>query len=207
MFNKLKGIYAITDNNLTPNETILAQVEQALDGGAKIIQLRDKQNSDEIIEKLSMALQNLCSKYNATFIINDRVDIAIKLELDGVHIGKDDYHDLKSIRASFKGVIGVSCYGDLEIATISEELGANYVAFGACFSSSTKLNAPTIDLETIKKAKEIFNIPVCVIGGINRGNIATVMAYKPDMVAIVSDIWIDTVHRVEVLGNCTKSTK
>ncbi|KIM03307.1 MAG: thiamine-phosphate pyrophosphorylase [Sulfurovum sp. AS07-7] len=206
MYNKLKGIYAITDNILTPNDTILTQVEQALEGGAKIIQLRDKQNSDEQIEKFSIMLQELCNKYNALFVLNDRVDIAIKLNLDGLHIGKDDYEDLGKIREKFKGIIGVSCYGNLDSAAKAQKLGADYVAFGACFSSPTKPNAPTINLNIIKQAKEILDIPVCVIGGINRSNIDTIMTYKPDMVAIISDIWNadDIKERAKFFSNLLK---
>lgn len=189
MKNKLHGLYVITDDKLTPMDTIFASVELALMGGAKIIQYRDKNSDDKIVANISLKLQRLCSKYNSLFILNDRVDIAVKLNLNGLHIGKDDYDDLGKIREKFKGILGVSCYGNLDSAVKSQKLGADYVAFGACFSSPTKPNAPTINLNIIKEAKEILDIPVCVIGGINRDNISALKKYNPDMAAIVSDIW------------------
>jgi thiamine-phosphate pyrophosphorylase len=189
MINKLHGLYVITDDKLTPIDTIYKSVELSLRGGAKIVQLRTKIYNDKTISYLSLKIQDMCREYGALFILNDRIDIAIKLGLDGIHIGKDDYMDLKTVRENFRGVIGVSCYNDLKIAKNAQKNGADYVAFGACFASSTKPNAPTLDLNIIKKAKEKLEIPICAIGGINRSNIKTLLEYKPDMVAIISDIW------------------
>lgn len=189
MKNKLHGLYVITDDKLTPMDTLFASVELALIGGAKIIQYRDKNSDDKIIADISLKLQRLCSKYNALFILNDSVDIAVKLNLDGLHIGKDDYDDLGKIREKFKGILGVSCYGNLDSAVKAQKSGADYVAFGACFSSSTKPNAPTTDLNIIKEAKKQLQVPICAIGGINSDNISTLLQYDPDMVAIISDIW------------------
>ncbi|MDD5359395.1 MAG: thiamine phosphate synthase [Sulfurovaceae bacterium] len=189
MNNLLNGLYVITDNKLTPNDKILQSIEQVLHGGANIVQLRDKINDDKKIEDISLKLQKLCRKCNALFVLNDRVDIAIKLNLDGLHIGKDDYDNIKEVRRNFKGILGVSCYDSLEMAKDMQKIGADYVAFGACFSSPTKPNAKIIDLEIIKKAKKDLNIPICAIGGINKDNVATLLQYKPDMIAIISDIW------------------
>lgn len=189
MRNRLNGLYVITDDTLTPNDKISESVEEALCGGAKIIQLRDKISNDETIEDMSLKLQELCHRYDALFVLNDKVEIAIKLGLDGLHIGKDDYDNIREVRKNFKGILGVSCYNDLEMAKNMQNIGVDYVAFGACFNSLTKPNASTMDLEIIKKAKDELNIPICVIGGINTNNIKTLLEYKPDMVAIISDIW------------------
>lgn len=189
MKNRLNGLYVITDDTLTPSDKIFESVEQALQGGAKIVQLRDKTNDTSTAEDVSLRLQELCHKYDALFVLNDKIEIAIKLGLDGLHIGKEDYSNIQDVRKNFKGILGVSCYDDLEMAKNMQKAGVDYVAFGACFNSSTKPNASTMNLKIIKKAKDELNIPICVIGGINTNNIKTLLEYKPDMVAIISDIW------------------
>ena len=186
---KLKGLYVITDDTLTPNKTLLAQVEEALKGGATIVQLRDKTSNDEQIEKKSIELQNLCKEYDALFVLNDKFEIAIKLQCDGLHIGKSDHENFIEIRKNFQGIIGVSCYGDVELGKKFEKLGADYVAFGSFYSSPTKPNSAQVPLETITKAKEEINIPICTIGGINSKNLKEIIQYNPDMVSVVSDIW------------------
>jgi thiamine-phosphate pyrophosphorylase len=185
----LKGLYVITDNKLTPNDTIIQNVESSLKGGAKIVQLRDKVNDDETIIKIATTLQELCKKYDATFIMNDRVDLAIKLKTDGLHIGKSDYDNFIKIRRDFDGIIGVSCYGNVNKAKEFETFGADYVAFGSFFSSPTKPDSNIVDLETIKVAKNRLNISVCAIGGINIENVQRVLNNRPDMICVISDIF------------------
>jgi thiamine-phosphate pyrophosphorylase len=185
----LKGLYVITDNKLTPNDTIIQNVESSLKGGAKIVQLRDKVNDDETIIKIATTLQELCKKYDATFIMNDRVDLAIKLKTDGLHIGKSDYDNFINIRRDFDGLIGVSCYGNVNKAKEFETFGADYVAFGSFFSSPTKPDSNIVDLETIKVSKNRLNIPVCAIGGINIENVQRVLNNRPDMICVISDIF------------------
>lgn len=186
---KLKGLYVITDDTLTPDETLYIQVEDAIKGGATIVQLRDKKSSDEKIEKKAIRLQELCKKHNALFVLNDKIDLAIKLQCDGLHIGKSDHDNFVKIRENFDGVVGVSCYGDINKAKHFELLGADYVAFGSFYTSPTKPDSNVVPLETIQLAKEKLGIPVCVIGGINTLNIDEIMNYKPDMVSVISDIW------------------
>ena len=187
--SKLKGLYVITDDNLTPDKSIYDQVEQSLKGGASIVQLRDKHSSDELVMQKAIKLQELCHSYGALFVLNDKIELAIELGCDGLHIGKSDHERFSEIRESFKGVIGVSCYGDVEMAKEFEKKGADYVAFGSFFTSPTKPNSNIVPLETLRKAKEALNIPVCAIGGINTTNIDSVMEQNPDMVSLISDIW------------------
>lgn len=186
---KLKGLYVITDDTLTPDDTLYIQVEDAIKGGATIVQLRDKKSSDEKIEKKAIRLQKLCKKHNVLFVLNDKIDLAIKLQCDGLHIGKSDHENFIKIRENFDGIIGVSCYGDVNKAKHFELLGADYVAFGSFYTSPTKPDSNIVPLETIALAKEKLGIAVCVIGGLNTSNIDEVMNYKPDMVSIISDIW------------------
>lgn len=186
---RLKGLYVITDNMLTPEDKMFSMVKEALVGGATIVQLRDKESSDEKIKKIAQSLQELCRSHNALFILNDKIEIAIELHLDGLHIGKSDHHRFAEIRQEFKGVIGVSCYGNIDLAKEMESMGADYVAFGSFYPSPTKPHANVVPLETLSKAKKALNIPVCAIGGINLLNIQEVMEHQPDMVSLISDIW------------------
>lgn len=186
---QLKGVYVITDDKLTPDDCIYFQVKKALQGGAGIIQLRDKISDDKAIINKVNELQKLCKEYKALFVLNDKVELACELKCDGLHIGKSDHYRFDEIREKFDGVIGVSCYGDIELAKAFEQKGADYVAFGSFFSSPTKPNSDIVSLDTLSYAKEQLNIPVCAIGGINQNNIEEIMNHNPDMVSLISDIW------------------
>jgi thiamine-phosphate pyrophosphorylase len=186
---RLKGLYVITDDKLTPDETIYTQVREALEGGASIVQLRDKISDDEQIKQKAIKLQNLCKEFDALFVLNDKVELAIDIGCDGLHIGKSDHERFAYIRDNFKGIIGVSCYGDIDLAKEFEIKGADYVAFGSFFRSPTKPNSNIVPLDILSKAREVLNIPVCAIGGINSENILDVMDQEPDMVSLISDIW------------------
>jgi thiamine-phosphate diphosphorylase len=192
--NKLTGLYVITDDNLTPDETVFAQVEEALKGGAKIIQLRDKNHTDEVIKLKASTMQTLCKKYGATFILNDKIDIAIELECDGLHIGKSDHARFDEIRKEFKGLIGVSCYDNVEMAKEFQEKGADYVAFGSFYHSPTKPSSNIIPLDILSRAKQELAIPVCAIGGLNQKNIDEVLSHEPDMISLISDIWQEDIE-------------
>lgn len=191
MSDRLQGTYVITDEKLTPHQTVFDQVREALKGGAKIVQYRDKKSDLKTVKSLALKLQELCFIYEATFILNDYIDIAIELNLDGLHIGKSDHHRFDAIRKDFKGIIGVSCYGDVDKAKEFEIKGADYVAFGSFFTSPTKPESNIVPTKVIKEAKKRLHIPVCVIGGINLSNVDEMIAYNPDMVSIVSDAWND----------------
>lgn len=187
--SNLHGLYVITDDSLTPSNTVLSQVTEALDGGARIVQLRDKKSSLEEIKKMSLTLEALCKEYGATFVLNDKVELAIELGLSGLHIGKSDHHRVDEIREKFDGCLGVSCYGDVTFAKEMQDKGIDYVAFGSFFTSPTKPNSNIIDLEVLSQAKEQLKIPVCAIGGLNTHNIDEVMQHKPDMISLINEIW------------------
>ncbi|ASM39849.1 thiamine phosphate synthase [Campylobacter sp. RM12327] len=184
----MSEIYAITDDILTPDETIEDQVLEILQNGIKFIQYRSKKSiqNEEIIKNLI----SLCEDFNAKLIINDNVNLAKKLKAHGVHIGKNDAM-LKNTK-EFLGsefIIGVSCYNDINLAINSQNIGASYVAFGAAFKSATKPNALLSGIEIISQAKEKISLPICIIGGINQGNIADVATKKPDMIAMIEAIY------------------
>lgn len=186
---KLNGLYVITDDNLTPAKTLYTQVEQSLKGGASVVQLRDKRSSYEEVKQKALKLQELCKKYDALFILNDKIDLACEIECDGLHIGKSDHDNFEKIREKFKGIIGVSCYGDVNLASEFEKKGASYVAFGSFFASPTKPDSNIVPLDTLIVAKNRLYIPVCAIGGINSSNIKNVMQHNPHMISLISDIW------------------
>jgi len=185
----LKGLYVITDENLTPYEEIEKYVTLALKGGARIVQFRDKTSDFSTKKLIALKIKKICQKYNAIFIINDYLDLAIEVNADGIHIGKDD-EEFNIVKKFFKNkIIGVSCYGDILSAKEFEHKGASYVAFGSFFASSTKPNAPIINKNILKEAKKILHIPICAIGGINEKNAKEMIKNGADMVAIISDIW------------------
>lgn len=185
----LKGLYAITDEILTPDSTVLDQVKNALEGGVKILQYRNKHSSDEEAEPVCRALQDLCRLHEALFIIDDRPYLAHKIGADGLHIGKDDasLHEARTIFP--KGVIGVSCYGSIRKALEAQADGADYVAFGSFFPSPTKPHSGIVSKSVIEKAKKALSIPVCAIGGIDTSNIGEIASLEPDMIAIVNAVW------------------
>lgn len=181
-------IYAITDDVLTPESSVLAQVGELLECGVKFLQYRTKLEPKN--ERVAVALKELCERYGARFIVNDDVKFAAKIGANAVHIGKDD----GGVKAARKilgkdAFIGVSCYDDLNLALKAQDESASYAAFGALFASPTKPNAPLCKFETIRRAKEILRIPVCVIGGINTANIAQIAALNPDYIAVISALY------------------
>lgn len=194
MLNKelLKGLYVLTDATLTPIETMLEQVERVLKSGVTVIQYRDKYATDEEAEKQCIRLQALCDYYEAVFIIDDRLDIAHRINADGLHVGEDDvsYEEARALLGADK-IIGVSCYGNIERAQKYANLGADYVAFGSFFPSPTKPHAKVVDPEVLKVAKEKLSVPICAIGGINEENIEQLSRYDIAMYSLISAVYKD----------------
>ncbi len=189
---QLRGLYVLTDATLTPAESMLEQVERVLKSGVKVIQYRDKYASDEEAEKQCIRLQALCDVYEAVFIIDDRLEIAYRINADGLHVGEDDvsYEEARALLGEDK-IIGVSCYGDLERAKKYANLGADYVAFGAFFPSPTKPHAQMVAPEILKMAKEQLSVPICAIGGINEENIQLLSCYDIAMYSLISAVYKD----------------
>ena len=183
-------IYAISDDILMPENLALEYAREILECGVKFFQFRSKKAVKN--EKLASEILNLCEKFGAKFIVNDDVKFAKKIGAKAVHLGKDD----EGIKEAFEilgkdAYVGVSCYNDINLAINAAKNGASYVAFGSIFTSPTKPNAPKCGLEIVKEAKQILNLPVCVIGGINETNIGSLSHTKPDLIAIISAIYKD----------------
>ena len=184
-------IYAISDDVLMPENLALEYTREILECGVKFFQFRSKKAVKN--EKLASEILNLCEKFGAKFIVNDDVKFAKKIGAKAVHLGKDD----EGIKEAFEilgkdAYVGVSCYNDINLAINAAKNGASYVAFGSVFTSPTKPNAPKCGLEIVKEAKQILNLPVCVIGGINETNIGSLSLAKPDLIAVISAIYKDS---------------
>ena len=183
-------IYAISDDVLMPENLALEYAREILECGVKFFQFRSKKAVKN--ERLASEILNLCEKFGAKFIVNDDIKFAKKIGAKAVHLGKDD----ENIKEAFEilgkdAYVGVSCYNDINLAINAAKNGASYVAFGSVFTSPTKPNAPKCDLEIVKEAKQILNLPVCVIGGINETNIGSLSLAKPDLIAVISAIYKD----------------
>ena len=183
-------IYAISDDLLMPENLALEYAREILECGVKFFQFRSKKAVKN--EKLASEILNLCEKFGAKFIVNDDVKFAKKIGAKAVHLGKDD----EGIKEAFEilgkdAYVGVSCYNDINLAINATKNGASYAAFGSVFTSPTKPNALKCDLEVVKEAKQILNLPVCVIGGINETNIGSLSHTKPDLIAVISAIYKD----------------
>jgi len=186
------GLYAITDPQLLPSETLLPAVESALKGGARTIQYRDKPASS--IERLTNAqnLRDLCSYYNARFIINDDIELCLRIKADGVHLGKTD-GDIIEARSKLgvDKILGVTCHNDLIYAQNCIEQGVDYCAFGRLFPSKTKANAPQCSIEVLKQAAKL-PCPTVAIGGITIKNIRSLINTKTNSIAVIHGLFGQT---------------
>ncbi|WP_319381623.1 thiamine phosphate synthase [Thiomicrorhabdus sp.] len=186
----LKGLYVITDSALSAPDQLLNHVEQALQGGARILQYRDKILSPELRLQQAKALRNLCDRHHALLIINDDIELAANCSADGVHLGKDDSAIGQARRRlGSQALIGVSCYNSIERALQMQTLGADYVAFGRFFPSKTKPMAPQADLQTLLDAKRQLAIPIVAIGGINCTNAQQLIDAGADALAVIQGVF------------------
>mgnify|MGYP001162830190 FL=1 len=166
-------------------------LSKVLDTGmVSVFQLRLKNYKDKELIKITYLLNKICTKKDVFFILNDRVEIAKELNVDGVHIGKEDgtIKKARNILGNFK-IIGSSCYNSKSLSIKSQNLGANYVAFGSFFDTSTKENTSKIVLSELKNIRKNINIPIVGIGGLNKFNIKKLTFLKPDFLAFCSSIW------------------
>ncbi|MCX7797580.1 MAG: thiamine phosphate synthase [Melioribacter sp.] len=193
---RIKGIYAITDENLIPDNKLEEMVEQAIKGGVNLIQLRDKNYSFEKRVERAKRLRSITNKYSIPLIINDDPFVALESNADGVHLGKEDLgvneiENFRKVKMILKDkIIGISCYDNLERALLFESLGATYVAFGAVFYSPTKPKEPIINsIDFLKRSKKKLKIPVVAIGGINESNYKLLIECNVDAIAVVSAIF------------------
>ena len=182
-------LYAVTDQAWVGRQTLLEQIEDALKGGATIVQLREKKMDEDTFVKEAIEVRALCHKYNVPLIINDNVDVALKSGADGVHVGIEDApvaEIRKRVSADF--IIGATCK-TVEQAKIAEAAGADYMGVGAVFPSPTKTNAVRITNEQLRKIVSSVYIPAVAIGGISYDNVCEIKGSSVSGVAVVSAIF------------------
>jgi thiamine-phosphate pyrophosphorylase len=185
-----RGLYAITTESLQPPAELLQRVEQAILGGAALIQYRDKTTQADLRLEQATALRGLCGEYGVPIIINDDPTLAKAVGAAGVHLGKQDT-GLEEARQLLgpSAIIGVSCYDQLERAMAAEEAGASYVAFGRFFPSLTKPRAKAADPQLLRRARAALKVPICAIGGITPENGAELLAAGADLLAVVHGVF------------------
>lgn len=182
-------LYAVTDRKWVGEKSLETQVEEALQGGVTFVQLREKHLGEEEFYREALTLKKLCKKYNCPFVINDNVDIAIKSDADGVHVGQDDMaaNDVRKFIGEDK-ILGVSAQ-TVEQAVKAQEMGADYLGVGAVFPTSSKDDAVEVDYKTLKAICEAVSIPVIAIGGITDENVVGLSQSGIVGIAVISAIF------------------
>jgi thiamine-phosphate pyrophosphorylase len=185
---RLRGLYAISpESSDTP--WLLARVEECLAGGAALVQYRAKELAPALALEQALRIASACRAHGALFIVNDSVELALAVDADGVHLGRDDTAVAKA-RAALPGrIIGVSCYGEPRLALDAREAGADYVAIGSVFPSGTKPHAARATLENLAQAKAISGLPLAAIGGIDLDNASIAIDAGADMVAVIAALF------------------
>lgn len=186
----LEGLYVLTDTRLTPPESIEEKVHQAIQGGCRVVQFRDKTGDQEQRHEQAQALSHLCREHDVLFIINDDIALAEAVHAHGVHLGRED-QALEQAREILgpQAIIGISCYNSLELAVQAAQAGADYVAFGSFFSSSIKPEAVRAEPELLTRARAQLDIPIVAIGGITAENTPQLIEAGADMVAVISAVF------------------
>jgi len=187
--SRISGLYAITPQ-CADTGALLDRVRLALEGGARLVQYRDK--SDDVALRFEQAseLLVLCRHFAVPLIVNDDLRLADLADADGVHLGRDDV-SLREARLVLgrDKIIGVSCYNDLALAHAAQEGGADYTAFGSFFASPTKPGAVSASLDLLRQAKNELDIPLVAIGGITAANATALVEAGADALAVISAVF------------------
>jgi len=186
----IRGLYAITDPQLTPANSLLYQVQCALRGGARVIQYRDKTSPPPLRLQLAQQLREMTRGMGALLIINDDVELCLQCDADGVHLGQEDtpVRDARQQLGRNK-VIGATCHGSIELAHAALAAGASYLAFGRFFPSKTKPDAQPADLDSLRPFLASCPVPTVAIGGITLNNAAPLLDAGFAMLAVVNDVF------------------
>ena len=161
------SLYLVTDCQCLKNESLERAVEQAILGGVTLVQLREKQRDSKEFYQQALRIKAICHQYHVPLLTNDRVDIALAVEADGVHIGQSDL-PAKVVR----GILGKNKIMGVSARTVAQAQqaqadGADYLGVGAMFATTTKRDAKTVSITTLKEIRQAVNIPIVAIGGIN----------------------------------------
>lgn len=182
-------LYGVTDRKWLDGRKLVDDVEKSLKGGVTILQLREKHLDDEEFLKEALEIKKICEKYKVPFIVNDNVEIAIKSNAHGIHVGQKDMvaKDVRKLIGENK-ILGVSAQ-TVEQALLAEKMGADYLGVGAIFSTDSKSDAESVDISTLKEICERVKIPVVAIGGIGKENVSLLENSGIVGVAVISAIY------------------
>jgi len=183
-------LYLITPPRLDLDK-FSEDLKAALGGGdVACLQLRLKNVADDDILRAAERLMPICHAHNVAFLVNDRPDLALKCDADGTHVGQEDmrYDQARRLVGPSK-IVGVTCHDSRHLAMDAAEKGADYVAFGAFFATSTKQAKGTASIETLEWWSEIFEIPSVAIGGITVANCAPLVRAGVDFLSVISGVW------------------
>lgn len=186
----IRGLYAITQVVANDEERLYDNVAAALRGGARFIQYRDKVHNGVKRQRIGHRLLMLCREYGATLIINDDIALCLAIGAGGVHLGKGDAN-INTARAQLgeTKIIGVSCYNQLQLAVQAQQDGADYVAFGSFYNSSTKPDAVAAPLSLLTEARMHVTVPIIAIGGITVDNGQPLITAGADALAVINGIF------------------
>ncbi len=186
---KMMRLYAVTDRKWTGRQSLYEQVEAALKGGVTIVQLREKDMTEDDFEREAIEIGKLCKRYNVPLIINDNVELAIRTGASGVHVGQEDM-EAGSVREKIGQdmILGVSAH-NVEEAKRAVSCGADYLGSGAVFGTATKTNVTPMKSETLRAICDAVEIPVVAIGGVDGDNLPLLKGTGVAGAAIVSAIF------------------
>ncbi len=187
---KLAGLYLVTPD-WDDTERLIKVTEQALLGGAAIVQYRHKFADAILRYEQASALLELCRLFEVPFIINDHVELCLTLDADGLHVGGADI-SVAHARAAVgsEKIVGASCYGDLSLAHTAHAAGASYVAFGGFYPSRVKKYPVTTDFDIVSTACAAIALPNVVIGGMTVENCQPLIVAGANMVAAISSVYL-----------------
>jgi len=190
MKNKVDySLYLVTDRDLMYAKSVEECVEQAVSGGTTVVQIREKTASSREFYEIAMRTRKITKKYGVPLIINDRADIALAVDADGLHIGQKDLPYKKARRImGKKKIIGVSASNLTEALTAAAEKGVDYLGVGAMFTTDTKKDADSTSMDELRLIRERVKLPLVAIGGINKTNIPQFAGTGIDGIAVVSAI-------------------
>jgi thiamine-phosphate pyrophosphorylase len=185
----IRGLYAITPDETDTSE-LLRKVRLALEGGARVLQYRNKVATAELKLRQAHALRQLTSEFECIYLVNDDTQLATQVDADGVHLGGEDgsMEVARTLLGTSK-IIGVSCYNHASLAYDAAKQGADYVAFGAFFSSRVKPDAVKAELGMLQTARTKLSLPIVAIGGITQQNGASLIKAGADSLAVISALW------------------
>lgn len=191
----MKGLYLVTPD-WDDTDKLVAATEQAIAGGASLLQYRHKTASAELRTEQAAALLTLCRRLNVPLIINDHLDLCERIDADGIHVGGTDA-SVAEVRTKLgkAKIVGSSCYGDLQLARDAAVAGASYVAFGGFYPSRVKKYEVTTSPDIITRALSDIDLPLCVIGGMTPQNARSLIELGAHAVAAISSVYAATDHR------------